>query len=219
MLVKWNEWNVKVVTEPTFFSPLYPIRRVGVNAFGYGGTNSHAIIDNVESVVPDYCRHKNIRRLGQSSNGVREKKDRAHLLVFSAHDKTTLKRNMNAYSKIEGNFDLIDLAYTLSTRRSKLACRAFATCRDESYGPDINVASEITIEQSKINAVAFAFTGQGAQWPGMGAKLIPRYPSFLRTIRELDSCLAKLPDAPNWTIEGRYSGMYSPDGGKCANHV
>ncbi|MCJ1251645.1 hypothetical protein MMC30_008880 [Trapelia coarctata] len=207
--IKWSEWNVKVVTEPTLFSPSYPIRRVGVNAFGYGGTNSHAIIDNIESVIPDYRQHKKIRQLGQSSDSDRgSDKDQAHLLVFSAHDKATLKRNMSAYSRIRENMDLLDLAYTLSIRRSKLGCRAFAICRDDSYISDINTASENMTKHSRITALAFVFSGQGAQWSGMGAKLLALYPSFLQTIRELDNCLAKLPDAPEWKIE---TSLKEPD--------
>ena len=48
----------------------------------------------------------------------------------------------------------------------------------------------------------FVFTGQGAQWAGMGADLIDKYPVFGDTIRELDSELRTLQDGPSWTIEG-----------------
>ncbi|GKT75184.1 LOW QUALITY PROTEIN: polyketide synthase [Colletotrichum tofieldiae] len=48
---------------------------------------------------------------------------------------------------------------------------------------------------------ASSFTGQGAQWPRMGAELMAYYPSFHRTIQVLDMTLRDLDNAPEWTIE------------------
>ena len=45
--------------------------------------------------------------------------------------------------------------------------------------------------------------GQGAQWPTMGSTLMDEFPSFVQTIRLLDSVLARLDDAPLWTLEGQ----------------
>lgn len=39
----------------------------------------------------------------------------------------------------------------------------------------------------------------------MGAGLMSTFPSFLRSIRSLDAVLKKLPDGPNWTVEGKSS--------------
>lgn len=160
-VVKWDEWHVKVVTELTSFPSSLPVRRVGVNAFGYGGTNGHAIIDNVESVIRNYKPHKRLRPPGTSADPVPDESlDRAHLLVFSAHDKATLKRNIEAYSKIGNRVDLLDLSHTLSARRSKLSCRAFTVCRKQSYITDVANASDCMIENSQSATMAFIFTGK-----------------------------------------------------------
>lgn len=45
--------------------------------------------------------------------------------------------------------------------------------------------------------------GQGAQWPTMGSALMDEFPSFLQTIRLLDTVLKRLPDSPLWTLEGK----------------
>ena len=159
-------------------------------------------MDNVESVLPDYRRHKFIHRSVSIPNEFHEEScDRPYLLVFSAHNEATLKCNLNAYSDVGSKADLLDLAYTLATRRTKHSSRTFAICRKRSFSADFAKASESTIEPAEVATVAFAFTGQGAQWPRMGAKLFQLYPSFLRTIRELDNCLSRLPDAPTWTLE------------------
>ena len=161
LIVDWDGWHLKVVTEPTSFSSSLPVRRVGVNAFGYGGTNGHAILENVDFVASTYRRHKAVNPLVEDSKSdPDEDEDRAHLLVFSAHDKATLKRNINAYSGIGHKPSLLDLAYTLSTRRSKHSCRAYAVCRKESYSVDLEKASDSVVEKSGPATVAFAFTGK-----------------------------------------------------------
>lgn len=162
LLVKWDEWQVKMVTEPTLFPHYQPIRRTGVSAFGYGGMNGHAIIDNVESLVPNYRYYKFVHRAGPCLNGLHyEYGDRSHLLVFSAHDKEALKRNLDAYSNLGGiRADLLDFAYTLSSHRTKHACRTFAVCRKQSFTTRVAEAGENVTESSGPGTVAFIFTGE-----------------------------------------------------------
>ena len=199
------------MTTPTAFSPSLPVRRIGINAFGYGGTNGHAIIDNIESLEPDYRNHTCVHQPSSIPNASHKRDlDRPYLLVFSAHNKATLKRNLTAHSRIGHKVDLFDLAYTLSARRTKHSSRTFAICRKQSFPTDFAVASERLIEQAGLTTVAFTFTGQGAQWPQMGVNLFGLYPSFLHTIKELDSFLARLSDAPEWTLEAALRGSAAP---------
>ncbi|MCJ1284085.1 hypothetical protein MMC26_003416 [Xylographa opegraphella] len=191
--IQWDELQVKVVTEPSFFPPSLPFRRVGISASGYGGTNGHVIIDNAHSTLP---RQHSIR----DEAGSKTTSNRPHILVFSAHDKPTLMRNLDAYSNIEDTVNLPDLAYTLASRRSKLSFRTFGICRTQSLQVDILKASHTVIKTKDPASVAFVFTGQGAQWARMGAELFELYPSFVQTIEELDRVLAWLPDPPTWTI-------------------
>lgn len=46
------------------------------------------------------------------------------------------------------------------------------------------------------------FTGQGAQWPRMGAQLVEQSPFASKRLNELDSALATLPqsDRPSWSL-------------------
>jgi acyl transferase domain-containing protein len=55
-----------------------------------------------------------------------------------------------------------------------------------------------------IPKVNFIFTGQGAQWAGMGKELMENFIGFHQDIRDMDDVLAQLPDPPKWTIEGAH---------------
>ena len=195
--IEWDNWKVRVVQEPTPF-PNLPVRRVSVNSFGYGGTNAHIIIENVESFVPGYKRAE-----GKIKSRRAHDQNRAYLLPFSAHDKPTLKRNIEAYGKVAANYNLLDLSHTLATRRSNLQSKGFVVATDATLKSAFsnNGESFTFAEKKKKPTVGFAFTGQGAQWARMGSQLMTYYPSFLKTIRKLDQALEDLPDAPDWTLE------------------
>lgn len=55
-----------------------------------------------------------------------------------------------------------------------------------------------------IPKINFIFTGQGAQWAGMGRALMKDFIAFHEDIRAMDNVLAQSPDPPNWTIEGGF---------------
>jgi len=61
------------------------------------------------------------------------------------------------------------------------------------------------IRPGNQRVLVFVFTGQGAQWAGMGKELLTDYPSFQDDIRAMDKTLAHCPDPPSWTIEGMCS--------------
>lgn len=53
--------------------------------------------------------------------------------------------------------------------------------------------------------MVFAFTGQGAQWTGMGTNLMSHFDTFRRDIRTLDQILQEIESPPSWSIEGTNS--------------
>lgn len=153
---------MKVVVKPTTFGVSNPLRRIGVSAFGYGGTNAHAILESTQSVISGYSAHKPMRRADTSSDRLccdRIEADRPHLLLFSAHDEVTLKNNITDYSKKCKASDLIDLQYTLGLRRTKLSKRAFAIARRATLESDIQAAIVSDYSPGKDMTLAFVFTG------------------------------------------------------------
>lgn len=123
--------------------------------------SGHVIIDNVESVVPDYQLHRFARNVTSKLEDLpRNSTVRPQLLVWSAHDKATLKRNIEQYGKVANNFELLDVSYTLAHRRSLLAVRAFAVCREQPVSVDFVNAVQTIAENKKPATIAFVFTGE-----------------------------------------------------------
>ncbi|KAI0179744.1 polyketide synthase [Hypoxylon sp. FL1284] len=129
------------------------------------------------------------------------------ILTFSArteHSLNGLVKNMANYvSHVDNHINLKDLAYTLNSRRSRLATRAFAIARPQTIGEDIESGKSTISAESEPLPLAFIFTGQGAQWSGMGSQLFDQYPTFRRSIQNSDSFLASLgaTEKSDWSIE------------------
>ncbi len=99
--------------------------------------------------------------------------------------------------------NVVDLALTLGTRRSTLTQRGFALVRQKEMKEDLDPTHFIKTGMGSFSKlpIAFVFTGQGAQWPQMGKELIEEFPSFRRTIQDLDAVLQTLPNGPSWTLQ------------------
>ena len=126
------------------------------------------------------------------------------LIPLSANTLTALETQ--ASDLVAANLDhvnVVDLAHTLSTRRSRLAKRGYSLVGHKTLKDDLHP------DCFRVNAsgsysplpIAFVFTGQGAQWPQMGKQLIEEFPSFRSSIYELDAALQKLPERPSWTLQ------------------
>lgn len=135
---------------------------------------------------------------------------RPQVLVFSANDEDSLKRQVNLLSQHavnpRVNVKLSDLSYTLSARRSRHFCRAFLSYRPNPSGFVDHIPTNLVQYAKKpqsLPKITFVFTGQGAQWPQMGAGLLRMFPKTARRcILELDDVLQALPEhlRPRWSL-------------------
>lgn len=124
------------------------------------------------------------------------------LVTFSAHDKTTLLRNIEAHAKVADLYYLSDLAHTLNLKRSRFSQRAFTIASEDTVTEDMSTANfQFGSSTKPITQIAFIFTGQGAQWAGVGRDAIKTFPVFRETIRKLDRVLKGIKHAPKFSIE------------------
>lgn len=202
LAIKWDEWAVKVPTEPTKFHSSQ-VKRVSVNSFGYGGTNAHIIVEGADSILTNKQSYR--YRLPENKSSVKTprgafNRNRPFLLTFSAHDKAALQRNVDSLGAVAVNYNLLDLSYSLGNRRTMFASRAFKVINRPELDTK-QLDGLVFAENKTAPTIGFVFTGQGAQWARMGAELMTYYPSFLRSIRMLDQVLGDLDDGPDWTLE------------------
>ncbi|KAI9676711.1 MAG: Type I Iterative PKS [Bathelium mastoideum] len=173
-------------------------RRASINSFGFGGTNVHAILEAYQSAPSQDLNYPLFTPLTVSAAS--ERSLRALLSSYSA------------YLKANPQISLRDFAYTLQMRRSTLSNRTViaASSSEEAFEKmdailrdERNVdlgTKHFGISKPKILGI---FTGQGAQWPRMGARLIETSPFVAKRLAELDRMLTELPsaDRPTWTLQ------------------
>ncbi|KAF2832649.1 KR domain-containing protein, partial [Ophiobolus disseminans] len=197
--IKFNRPNPKIpfaekkLTVPTKPTPWPTDRkeRISINSFGIGGANAHLILDayNTPSVTDDAAEVEG-----------------PQLLLYSANTQASLQRqieNITTYHDAHSTHSTTDLAYTLGLRREHLLHRAFAVVPRRGRGstPLGSPSAAVKAPAASLNKLVMVFSGQGAQWAGMGADLIQRDVAWRDDIRSMDSVLNSLIHPPEWSIE------------------
>ncbi|KAH7041155.1 LOW QUALITY PROTEIN: uncharacterized protein B0I36DRAFT_391961 [Microdochium trichocladiopsis] len=138
---------------------------------------------------------------GLDSAGPLDQRSRQRLFVLSAHEESVLlamKRRLvdhlesekqKELSRWNEQFHLDRLASTLSSRRSRLAWKSVITASDvPSLIDGLSSLLPRAVRSTASTAgprIGFVFTGQGAQWAGMGREL-GEYPVFSRSLALAD---------------------------------
>lgn len=194
--VDWENSGLKVVRESSEWPQTSSLRRAAVCSYGYGGSVSHAVI---EQAPPAYV-------IAQASKKDDADKDISGVvsLVLSAHQEKRLAGQAAALAEWlvgDGKRESIKaVASTLAQRRAAQDYRvsftvnshdeAVKALRDFANGTSGQwVASSRVLGSSVKKGVVWVFSGHGAQWPDMGKELL-KNPVFYQAISAL-----------NWVIE------------------
>jgi acyl transferase domain-containing protein len=161
-------------------------RMAGVNSFGYSGTNAHAILQETSTDT-------NGRAHAEQGATARERPN--ELLVLSAKSKASLEELVDkwlAYLEKEDSASWHDIAFTAAIGRARLSHRlaAVVSSKAEMVGKlrtwrEGRNAKGLAAGQTRLRLrprVAFMFTGQGAQYAGMGAELYKTEARFAETL-------------------------------------
>lgn len=157
----------------------------GLSSFGFGGTNAHLILEQAPSMTTTSP----------------EERGRFHLLALSARQEGALRelagRHAEALSASDSP-EIRDWCASTHRGRSTLESRAafvapskdglVAQLREFATGDSAGLSSARRASQAP--RIAFLFSGQGAQFTGMGRQLFELEPRFRQTLLRCQEALA-----------------------------
>ena len=224
--IDWDGLPVKVVADTIDWPEKVASRRfAGINSFGFSGTNAHVVLQGYDG-VDNLDDGKPVDQTAQQDQAVDVVADTeatsaeliAHgrakrILPLSAKSVVALRELATRYVSLlderEGQSEssnLADLAWTASIGRSHFNVRKGIVFDSRQSLADqlqqlVGVDHVDSIKDS--SKVAFAYTGQGSQWPGMGKALYESEAAF-RDV--LDACEEVIQRERKTTLIGRMFG-------------
>ncbi len=174
--IDWNRYPVEVVAANRPWPRGDKPRVAGVSSFGFVGTNAHLIVEEPPA--------------GRQGRPAAERSHHTLLLSSRTPDALrTLFRRYAAFLKEPDAGDLADICHTAAVGRHHFEYRAAVT--GEDAGAILDGLNDL-LEQGDFaqigreRGVAFLYTGQGAQYVGMGRGLFRTQPAFRRAMEDCD---------------------------------
>ncbi|MEW9534786.1 acyltransferase domain-containing protein, partial [Microbispora sp. NPDC049125] len=176
-------------------------RRAAISAFGVSGTNAHVIIEQAPDPTPappapqpvteadSVAASAPVTEAGPGTSPVPGSEPVPVAWVVSARTPEALRGQADrlaAHLQRHPDLDPVDVAHSLATTRARLDHRAvlLGTTREQLLDRTRALAEGTTTGPGVITGsgsggpIAFVFTGQGSQHPGMGRQLYAAFPAF-----------------------------------------
>ncbi|MFE6867295.1 SDR family NAD(P)-dependent oxidoreductase [Kitasatospora sp. NPDC057692] len=192
------------------------VRRIaGVNSFGIGGANAHVVLE-----LPDAPPAPGA--LGDGAAGTASREPGAAVpVVVTGRTEAALRESalaMAAYLEGLDDSALVDVGFTTVRRRERRelctavlaasgAAAAKALRETAEKGASDEAASAVSTARGRVG---FVFSGNGTQWPRMGAELLEQDAAFAAEVRAVSRELEPL---LGWSVEAE---MAAPDNARWA---
>ncbi|MEJ8476129.1 SDR family NAD(P)-dependent oxidoreductase [Roseibium algae] len=179
--IPFEELNLQVAAESVALAPSDTPRLAGVNSFGFGGTNAHAVIADGEEETEDAAAC-----------------NQAAPLLLTARSQGALKELAKSYAALFETDDSVKAAHIAASTahaRDLLGERLIVhgdTCADkfaalnayleDAAGPEV-VSGEALRSSENIG---FIFSGNGSQWAGMGQEAYQKDTAFQKSFEKID---------------------------------
>lgn len=190
--LNFEKWNPQIDPKPTrLFVPTeagdwpkseHP-RRAAVSSFGMGGTNAHIVLEQGPETV----------------SAATESAPTVVTLVVSGKSAARLAASAGALAdwleRDGADVPLADVAYTVNYHRSRYP--TIATVCARTHGEAVTGLRALAAGKPAPGVVGahdaksgpgtvFLYSGQGAQWAGMGKALLADEPAFAKAVDELE---------------------------------
>jgi len=196
--IPFDAWNLRL---PRALEPLegdVGSSFIGINSFGYGGTNAHAVLqDAPQSLVSDRLADESARIEGPQ------------VLPISARSPGALKELAKAYQDVLSSAEpdaWLDVCSSAALRRDHHDHR-LAVVSDSAQGLRQQLQEFIDkgellggfsgASAHKQRKPVFVFTGMGPQWWAMGRELYRSEPAFRAAVHECDEAFKRVSE---WRI-------------------
>nr|WP_239157732.1 type I polyketide synthase [Streptomyces sp. SID13726] len=180
--VDWSAGGVELLSQAREWPQTGRPRRAGISSFGVSGTNAHVIVEQGDSIL-------------EPSESASSGATALPLSARSSEALQTLAGRLRQRLLDEPDLQLTDVAAALASTRAVLEQRAVvvATDRDEALAglealqvgreaPQLRIGTPTVTGAGRS---AWLFTGQGAQYAGMGRELVATYPVFAQALDEV----------------------------------
>jgi acyl transferase domain-containing protein/acyl-coenzyme A synthetase/AMP-(fatty) acid ligase/acyl carrier protein len=151
-------------------------RFAGVSSFGFGGTNAHVILE--ESLA--------------SSGNPGQQARPVEVVALSARTSSALETLATSYAgflRSHPDISLADFAYTANVGRAALVHRLAFTAGTVDEAIAQLDRHRGNTSPARAPRIAFLFTGQGAQYRGMGRQFFDSHTGFRQTLERCDELL------------------------------
>ena len=188
---------LQIVTEAQPLLPSDTQQIYGVSSFGFGGTNAHVIVGDWPQQAPVTAasdRPCNLLTLsGNTEQAVLDQVGQA-LTYLTDHpdlDWGLFCTQMNQY-RSDLKVRLAIVAESAAQLQSQLA--------QQQRGESTASTDTGTVPSQSLPQIGFLFSGQGAQYPGMGQDLYQSHPGFRKHLNTCAAILEEWLDRPLLTL-------------------
>lgn len=184
--IPFEEWGIRLAAGPIQLAKPGEAFLVGINSFGFGGTNAHVVLRSAPDTEP------------ATVTTAARSQDAPLYLPFSARSPGALKELSHRYSERlqASNVELDDILHSAAFHRAPLNHRAVAIGRDRQqlhqalseYWQHGHCDQVITSRRTALGKPlpVWVFTGMGPQWWGMGQELYRSEPVYRDAVDTAD---------------------------------
>ena len=158
-----------------------------MSSSGIGGSNSHVVLETLETVTTanrDQPIESNLKQTVSDSLYLFVVAALAGPTVLSWKDALT-----NSYKDVTDDRVLRSLSYNLARKARSCPARSFAV--GSTLSSDLAFSQPVIVNSDANPVLCLVFSGQGPQHVAMGRELCAAFPVFLSAVKDCDEILVE----------------------------